>query len=101
MKPVAHSEEINIHLTGFISRITSVKEMLYLHEIYTSCPEFQKTKRIGTEWDTLLVDVEFIISLNNNTYTTTKEKTTIIRASKESGLEDRAKIAKSILIFSH
>jgi hypothetical protein len=76
--------------------------MLYLHEIYTSCPEVQKTRRTGTEWNTLLVDAECIISLNNNTNITTKGKTTtILRASKESGLEEIVKTAKSILMFSH
>jgi len=34
---------------------------------YTSCPEVQKTISAGTETDTLLVDAEFIIFLNNNT----------------------------------
>jgi hypothetical protein len=76
--------------------------MHYLQEIYTSCPKVQRTRRTGTEWDTLLVNAECILSLNNNTCITTKEKrTTILRASKESGLEERAKTAKLILMFSH
>jgi hypothetical protein len=76
--------------------------MLYLREVCTSCPEVQKIRRTGTEWDTLLVDAEYITSLNNNTYSTKKEKTTtILRANRESDLEERAKTAKSILMFSH
>jgi hypothetical protein len=75
--------------------------MLYLHDIYTSCPEVQKTRRTGTEWDTLLVDAECIISSNNITYITKEKTTTILRASKGPGPEERAKTAKSILMFSH
>jgi len=48
--------------------------MFYLHGIYTSCPEVQKTRRTGNERDTLLVDAECIILLNNNTYSATKKR---------------------------
>jgi len=76
--------------------------MVYLHYIYTSCPEVQKTRRTGTERETLLDDAEFIIFLNNNKYSTTKEKkTTILCTSKESGLEETAKPIKSMLMFPH